>query len=92
MDVKGRWLDPDDAEAVLDLSSIDDLEKIDRDRYTFVGIDLRVDGPSTAVATVYAIDRLEDSALSIRLCDRPTLRGWARAAERYLQYAYMSTQ
>jgi hypothetical protein len=84
MNIKGRWLGPDDAEAVLDLSSLDELEKIDRDRYAFVGIDLRVHGSSTAVATVYAIDRLADSVLCIRLLDRPTLRSWARAAERVL--------
>jgi hypothetical protein len=49
-----------------------------------VGIDVRVDGPTTAVATVYAIDRLDDSVLSIRLGDRPTLRSWAAAAVRFL--------
>ena len=84
MDVKGRELGPGDAEAVLDLPSLDELAEIDRDRYSIVGIDLRVDGPRTAIATVYAIDRLEDSVLSIRLRDRPTLRSWARAAARFL--------
>jgi hypothetical protein len=84
MDVKGRELGPDDAEAVLDLPSVDELAKIDRDRYSIVGIDLRVDGPMTSVATVYAIDCLEDSVLSIRLRERPTLRSWARAAARFL--------
>jgi hypothetical protein len=49
-----------------------------------VGIDLRVDGPRTEMQTVYAIDRLEDSVLSIRLRDRPTLRSWATAAVRFL--------
>jgi hypothetical protein len=77
MDVKGRELGPDDAEAVLDLPSLTELAEIDRDRYTIVGIDLRVDGPTTAIATVYAIDGLEHSTLSIRLRDRPTLRSWA---------------
>jgi hypothetical protein len=48
MDVKGRDLGSDVAEAVLDLSDLDELAKIDRDRYTMVGIDLRVDGPTTA--------------------------------------------
>jgi hypothetical protein len=84
MDVKGRELSPDDAEVALDLPSLDELAKIDRDRYSIVGIDLRVDGPTTAIATVYAIDRREDSVLSIRLRDRPTLRSWARAAARFL--------
>ena len=59
MDVKGRELGPDDAEAVLDRLSIYDLAKIDRDRYTIVGIDVGVGGPMSA--TVYAIDRLEHS-------------------------------
>jgi hypothetical protein len=75
MEVKGRELGPartnfndhvgtvaaDDAEAVLDLPSLNEIAKIDRNRYTIVGIDLRVDGPTTAIATVYAIDRLEHS-------------------------------
>ena len=82
MDVQGRWLGPDDAEAILEISSLDELEKIDRDRYTMVGLDVRVEGPTTAVAAVYAIDRLDDSVLSIRLRDRPTLRSWAAAAGR----------
>jgi hypothetical protein len=51
----------DDAEAVLDRPSLYELAQIDRDRYTIVGIDLRVDGPTTAIATVYAIDRREHS-------------------------------
>jgi hypothetical protein len=84
MDVEVRELGPDDGEAVLDLSSLDELAKIDRDRYTMVGIDLRVDGPTTAIATVYAIDCLEDSVVSIRLRDRPTLQSWANAASRFL--------
>jgi hypothetical protein len=84
MDVKGRELGPGDAEAVLDLPSLNELAEIDRDRYTIVGIDLRVDGPTTVIPTVYAIDRLEDSVLSIRLRDRPTLRSWATAAVRFL--------
>jgi hypothetical protein len=85
MDVNGRELGTDDAEAVLDLPSLDELIKIDRDRYTIVGIDLRLEDPMPAIATVYAIDRLEHSVLSIRLRDRPTLRSWARAAERFRQ-------
>lgn len=74
----------DDAEAVLDLSSLNELEKIDRDRYSMVGIDVRVGGPTTKVATVCAIDRLDDSVLSTRLRDRPTLRSWTAAAVRFL--------
>jgi hypothetical protein len=55
MEVKGRELSPDDAEAVLDRPSLYELAKIDRDRYTIVEIDVGVDGPTTAI--VYAIDR-----------------------------------
>jgi hypothetical protein len=94
MEAKGRKLGPartnfddyvgtvaaGDAEAVWDLPSLNELEKIDRDRYTMVGIDVRVDGPTTAVATVYAIDRLDDSVLSIRLRDRPTLAELGRSS------------
>jgi len=85
MDVKGREPGPDDAEAVLDLLSLDQLAEVDRDRYTMVGIDLRIDGPTTAIATVYAIDCLEHSVVSIRLRERPTLQSWANAASRFLQ-------
>jgi hypothetical protein len=84
MDVNGRDLGLDVAEAVLDLPGLDELAKMDRDRYRMVGIDLRVDGPTTAVATVYAIDCLEESVFSIRLRDRPTLGSWAEAASRFL--------
>ena len=84
MDAKGREPGPDDAEAVLDLPGLDELTRIDRDRYSIVGIDLRVDGQTTAIATVYAIDRLENSVVSIRLRDRPTLRSWATAAASFL--------
>jgi hypothetical protein len=84
MDVKGRELGQGDAEAVLDLPSLDELAEIDCDRYIIVGIDLRVDGPTTEIPTVYAIDRVEDSVLSIRLRDKPTLRSWATAAVRFL--------
>ena len=84
MAVKGRELGPGDAEAVVNLPGLDELANIDRDRYTIVGIDLRIDGSTTAITTVYAIDCLEDSVLSIRLHDRPTLKSWARASSRFL--------
>ena len=45
----------DDAEAVMDRPSLYELAQIDRDRYTIVGIELNVDGPTTAA--VYAFDR-----------------------------------
>jgi hypothetical protein len=71
MEVEGRALGPartnfndyvgtvaaDDAEAVLDRPSLYELANIDRDRYTVLGIDLRVDGSTTA--SIYAIDRVE---------------------------------
>jgi hypothetical protein len=46
----------DDAEAVVDRPSLYELAQIDRDRYTILAIDLKVDGPVNA--TVYAIDRV----------------------------------
>jgi hypothetical protein len=75
MDSRGRVLGPaatrfnddmgtvaaDDAEAIRDRPSLYELAHIDRDRFTIVGIDLKVDGPTTA--TVYAIDRIEQAAL-----------------------------
>ena len=60
MEVKGREIGPDDAEAALDRPSLYELANIDRDRYTIVGIDVGVDGPTTAI--VYAIDRREHSS------------------------------
>ena len=64
MEVEGRALGPartnfndyvgtvaaDDAEAVLDRPSLYELAKIDRDRYTVLGIDLRVDGSTTGLS------------------------------------------
>jgi hypothetical protein len=47
----------DDAEALLDRPSLSELAQIDRDRYTILGIDLRVDGPTTT--SICAIDRVE---------------------------------
>jgi len=47
----------DDAEAVKDQPSLYELADIDRDRYTILAVDLRVDGPVTA--TVYAVDRVK---------------------------------
>lgn len=47
----------DDAEAVKGQPSLYELADIDRDRYTILAIDLRIDGPVSA--TVYAIDRAE---------------------------------
>jgi hypothetical protein len=47
----------DDAEVVEDQPSLYELANIDRDRYTILAFDLRIEGPVTA--TVFAIDRLE---------------------------------
>jgi hypothetical protein len=45
----------DDLEAVKRQPSLHELANIDRDLYTIVAVDLRIDGPVTA--TVYAVDR-----------------------------------
>jgi hypothetical protein len=47
----------DDAEATQDQPSLYQLAGIDRDRYTILAVDLRIDGSLTA--TAYAIDRIE---------------------------------
>jgi hypothetical protein len=47
----------DDAEAVLHEPSLYELADLDRDRYTILAVDLRVQGRTTA--TLYAIDRVE---------------------------------
>ena len=47
----------DDAEVVKDQSSLHELANIDRNRYTILAFDLRIEGPVSA--TVFAIDRLE---------------------------------
>jgi hypothetical protein len=47
----------DDAEAVINEPSLYELADLDRDRYTILAVDLRVEGRTTA--TVYAIDRVE---------------------------------
>ena len=75
MDARGRVLGPaatrfndyigtvaaDDAEAIKDRPSLYELAQIDRDRFTIVGIDLKVDVLTTA--TVYAIDRTEQAVV-----------------------------
>jgi hypothetical protein len=47
----------DDAEAVMHEPSLYELADLDRDRYTILAVDLRLEGRTTA--TVYAIDRVE---------------------------------
>jgi hypothetical protein len=58
----------DDAEVVQDQSSLYELANIDRDRYTILAFDLRIEGPVTA--TVFALDRLEQG---ISLIDMPVV-------------------
>jgi hypothetical protein len=53
----------DDAEVLKDQSSLYELANIDRDRYTILAFDLRIEGPVTA--TVFAIDRLEHDGISL---------------------------
>jgi hypothetical protein len=50
----------DDAEAVKGQPSLYELANIDRDLYTIVAVDLRIDGPVTA--TVYAVDRGDENS------------------------------
>jgi hypothetical protein len=47
----------DDANAVIYEPSLYELAELDRDRYTILAVDLRVEGRATA--TIYAIDRVE---------------------------------
>jgi hypothetical protein len=47
----------DDAVAVMDQPSLYELAEVDRNRYTILAVDLRVNGGTTAI--VYAIDRSE---------------------------------
>jgi hypothetical protein len=64
----------DDAEAIKDQPSLYGLARIDRDRYTIVGIDLNVDGPATA--TVYAIDRVaQEVARPVEIIELGRSRG-----------------
>lgn len=57
----------DDVEAVKDQPSLYEIAGIDRDRYTILAVDLRVDGPVTA--TVYAIDRVEHGIAHAEIAD-----------------------
>jgi hypothetical protein len=47
----------DDAAAVMDQPSLYELAEVDRDCYTILAVDLRINGHTAA--TVYAIDRVE---------------------------------
>ena len=88
MKVKGREPDParakvndyvktvavDDAKAVFERPILYELAKIDPDRCTIVGLDVRMDSPSTGIATVYAIDRLEPSVTRQADTEQPDQR------------------
>lgn len=64
----------DDAEAVMYEPSLYELADLDRDRYTVLAVDLRVEGRTTA--TVYAIDRVEHpEALPSELVQRGQSQG-----------------
>jgi hypothetical protein len=63
----------DDAEAVKDQPSLYEIAGIDRDRYTILAVDMRVDGPVTA--TVYAIDRVEHGIAHAEIADLSESRG-----------------
>jgi hypothetical protein len=59
----------DDAEAVMYEPSLYELGDLDRDRYTVLAVDLKVEGRTTA--TVDAIDRVEHSdALASEIAER----------------------
>jgi hypothetical protein len=58
----------DDAEVIQGQPSLYEVANIDRDRYTILAFDLRIEGPVTA--TVFAIDRLERG---ISLSDIPVV-------------------
>ena len=55
MEIEEREFGTDDGAVLAMRPSLYDLAKIDRDRYTIVGIDVGLDGSTTA--TVCAIDR-----------------------------------
>jgi hypothetical protein len=59
----------DDTEALMYEPSLYELADLDRDRYTVLAVDLRVEGRTTA--TVYAIDRVEHpDALPSEIAER----------------------
>jgi hypothetical protein len=64
MEIEERELGPDDGEVIVKRPSLYDVAKIDRDRYAIVGIDVGLDGPTTA--TVCAIDRHAQSITELR--------------------------
>jgi hypothetical protein len=64
----------DDAAAVMHEPSLYELAEVDRDRYTILAVDLRLEGRTTA--TVYAIDRMQHpDALSSEVAVRGQNQG-----------------
>jgi hypothetical protein len=64
----------DDAAAVMHEPSLYELAEVDRDRYTILAVDLRLEGRTTA--TVYAIDRMQHpDALSSEIAARGQNQG-----------------
>jgi hypothetical protein len=64
----------DDAEAVMYEPSLYELANLDRNRYTVLAVDLRVEGRTTV--TVYAIDRVEHpDALSSEIAEPSQSQG-----------------
>jgi hypothetical protein len=100
MEIGGRVLGPattnfndyvgtvaaDDAEAVLDRPSLYELARIDRDRYTILAIDLKVDGEVTAI--IYAIDRVaHEISLPVEILDLGQRMGEIPVVEFQLPYS-----
>jgi len=84
MKVKGSESDPakgnendnlkraaEEAGVVFERPILYELAKIDPNRSTIVGIDVRIDGPTTGIATVYAVDRREHSVARQADIERP---------------------
>jgi hypothetical protein len=84
MEVKGSEPDPakanandyrkraaEEAGVVFERPILYELAEIDPDRCAIVGLDVRMDSPSTGIATVYAIDRLEHSFARRADIERP---------------------
>jgi hypothetical protein len=86
----------DDAEAVLYEPCPHELVDLDRDRYTILAVDLRVEGRTTA--TVYATDRVSHpdavpSEIGVRCpnqCDVPMVRFDLpeASAEEFIRHAF----
>jgi hypothetical protein len=86
----------DDAAAVMDQPSLYELAEVDRDCYTILAVDLRINGHTAA--TVYAIDRVEHpDALSEKIARQDPSQGEVpvvpfdlseSSAEKLIKYAF----